>query len=75
MGGVVWLLPVCLGMGLAGLLAFLWCLHSGQYEDLHGASQRILFADDTAPPGRAGSTVGTKHRTPGEDVATAPPGN
>lgn len=28
-----------------GLVAFLWSLKNGQYEDLKGASQRILFDD------------------------------
>ena len=30
---------------ILGLAAFLWALKSGQYDDLDGAAQRILFDD------------------------------
>jgi cbb3-type cytochrome oxidase maturation protein len=41
-----YLIPVALALGLAGLAAFLWSLRSGQYDDLDGAAERILFDDD-----------------------------
>ena len=41
------LLSVVLGAG--GLALFLWTLRSGQYDDLEGAANRILFDD---PPKR-----------------------
>ena len=44
---VLWIL-----LGLLGLAAFLWSLRSGQYEDLEGAAERILFDDDEPPPAR-----------------------
>jgi cbb3-type cytochrome oxidase maturation protein len=40
------LVPIALGLGLAGLAAFMWSLSSGQYDDLDGAAQRILEDDD-----------------------------
>ena len=43
---LVYLVPLALLMGLLGLVAFLWNLRSGQYEDLDGAAARILFDDD-----------------------------
>jgi cbb3-type cytochrome oxidase maturation protein len=43
-----YLIPVALLMGAVGLGAFLWSLRSGQYEDLDGAAERILFDDDDA---------------------------
>lgn len=43
---LVYLVPLALFLGLLGLLAFLWTLRSGQYEDLDGAAARILFDDD-----------------------------
>ena len=43
---LVWLIPVALGLGLAGLVAFLWALKSGQFDDLDGAANRILFDDE-----------------------------
>lgn len=46
MNVLVYLVPMALGLGLAGLFAFLWSLRSGQYEDLEGAALRILEDDD-----------------------------
>ena len=44
------LIPVALFLGGLGLAAFVWALKSGQFDDLDGASMRILndHADD--PP-------------------------
>ncbi len=47
------LIPVALFLGLLGLAAFLWALRSGQFEDLDGAANRILFDDDNPPPGES----------------------
>ena len=44
------LIPVSVGLGLAGLLAFLWTLRSNQYGDLEGDQSRVLF-DEKDPPG------------------------
>ena len=33
-------------LGFTGLVAFLWSLKSGQYEDMDGAAERILLDDD-----------------------------
>ena len=41
-----YLIPISIGLGLLGLGAFLWALSSGQYEDLDGAAERILYDDD-----------------------------
>lgn len=43
---IVYLIPVALGLGLLGLIDFLWSVNSGQYEDLDGAAHRILMDDD-----------------------------
>jgi cbb3-type cytochrome oxidase maturation protein len=45
-----WLVPIALGMGVAGLMAFLWSMRSGQYEDLDGAAERVLLADAADAP-------------------------
>lgn len=50
MSVLVYLIPIALFLGLLGLAAFLWSLKSGQYEDLDGAAERILFDEDEAPP-------------------------
>ncbi len=46
MSGLLVLIPVALFLGSLGLIAFLWSLKSGQYEDLEGAAHRILEEDD-----------------------------
>jgi len=50
MSDLVWLVPIALGMGLVGLIAFLWSMRSGQYEDLDGAAERVLLADAAETP-------------------------
>lgn len=44
------LIPAALLLGLGGLLAFLWTVKSGQYDDLDGAAARILIDDDADNP-------------------------
>ena len=43
---LIFLVPAALLLGLLGLVAFLWSLKTGQYDDLEGAAERILFDDD-----------------------------
>ncbi|WP_299196603.1 cbb3-type cytochrome oxidase assembly protein CcoS [uncultured Erythrobacter sp.] len=51
MTGLAFLIPIALLMGLAGLGAFFWAMRSGQYDDMDGASHRILIDDeDEAEP-------------------------
>ena len=52
MSGLVYLIPIAIGMGLIGLCAFLWSLRSGQYEDMDGAAARIIFDEDKPETGR-----------------------
>ena len=57
MSYLAWLLPIALGMGVAGLAAFFWSLRDGQYDDMQGAPERILLAQEedrplTYPPQR-----------------------
>jgi len=42
---LLFLIPIALCLGGLGLAAFLWALRSGQYDDMDGAAQRILFDD------------------------------
>jgi cbb3-type cytochrome oxidase maturation protein len=46
MSGLTFLIPVALLLGLLGLIAFLWSLSAGQYEDLDGAAVRILIDEE-----------------------------
>jgi cbb3-type cytochrome oxidase maturation protein len=57
MSYLAWLVPIALGMGIAGLLAFLWSMRSGQYEDLDGAAERVLLADAADAPLRQDNEV------------------
>jgi len=60
MTGLLFLIPIALVMGLGGLLAFLWALNSGQYDDLDGAAGRVLFDD---PPTRPADSVNPSQQT------------
>ncbi|MEN9719041.1 MAG: cbb3-type cytochrome oxidase assembly protein CcoS [Pseudomonadota bacterium] len=46
MNGLALLIPIALGMGGVGLLAFFWALRRGQFDDLDGAAARILIDDE-----------------------------
>ncbi len=50
MNVLLYLIPVALLLGCAGLLAFLWSLKSGQYEDLEGAAHRVLDDENDDRP-------------------------
>ena len=50
MGILVYLVPIALGLGVIGLLGFLWALKSGQFEDLDGAAERILYDEEDEEP-------------------------
>jgi len=43
---LIYLIPIALVLGGVGLVAFIWALRSGQFEDLDGAAMRILNDDD-----------------------------
>lgn len=49
MADFLYLVPLALGLGVIGLVSFLWALRSGQYEDIDGAAERVLFEDDDRP--------------------------
>jgi cbb3-type cytochrome oxidase maturation protein len=46
MNVLVFLVPIALALGISGLVAFLWSLRGGQYEDSEGAAWRILSDED-----------------------------
>ena len=46
MSVLLYLIPLALVLGIAGLAAFVWALKSGQYDDMEGAARRILLDDD-----------------------------
>jgi cbb3-type cytochrome oxidase maturation protein len=50
---LAWLVPAALLLGALGLVAFLWALRSGQFEDLEGAAYRALEDDPLEAPDEA----------------------
>lgn len=52
MSDYYYLIPVALALGAVGLGAFLWSLKRGQYDDLDGAAERILFDQDVPLPSK-----------------------
>jgi cbb3-type cytochrome oxidase maturation protein len=50
MNGIVVLIPIALGLGLAGLAAFFWSIKDGQFDDPDGSALRILDDDDRPTP-------------------------
>jgi cbb3-type cytochrome oxidase maturation protein len=49
MNMLIYLIPIALFMGGIGLVAFLWSLKSGQYDDMDGAAWRVITQDDDKP--------------------------
>lgn len=45
------LIPLSIVLGAAFLLAFVWAVRSGQYDDTSTPSMRILFEDRQQRPG------------------------
>lgn len=54
MTGLAYLIPVALGLGLLGLLAFFWAMRAGQFDDLEGAAMRMLIDEDDGVDGDVG---------------------
>jgi len=46
------LIPVSVCLGALGLVACIWTLRHGQYEDLEGDAARVLLDDDDRPDGK-----------------------
>lgn len=47
---IVYLIPVALFLGGLGLIAFMWSVRTGQYDDPDGAAHRILVDEDRPLP-------------------------
>ncbi len=52
MNSLLILIPAALVLGLLGLCGFLWAMRVGQFDDLDGAAQRILYDDADCDQGR-----------------------
>jgi cbb3-type cytochrome oxidase maturation protein len=58
MSTLVFLVPLALILGGVALVAFLWSLRSGQYDDLDGAAERIFLDDIADRSGAEGAPSG-----------------
>jgi cbb3-type cytochrome oxidase maturation protein len=43
---LLYLIPIALTLGLAGLVAFFWALRNNQFDDLDGAAHRMLREEE-----------------------------
>lgn len=69
---LTYLIPISLVLGTGALVLFLWSLWSGQYEDLDGAAERILYDEDVPLPPAKPSPGGQPEETVVEPIrATA----
>lgn len=68
MSVLLYLVPAALSLGLLGLVAFLWSLRSGQYDDIEGAAVRVLSDDDLADDLREAA-----HERPDRNALTGEP--
>jgi cbb3-type cytochrome oxidase maturation protein len=50
MTSLAWLIPCALALGGLALVAFLWAMRSGQFEDLEGAGWRAIQDEDPEGP-------------------------
>jgi cbb3-type cytochrome oxidase maturation protein len=73
MGDAMFLMPLAILMSGAALAAFVWNLSNGQYEDLAGAAERVLY-DDRERPGEAPGQLRI-NREPTSSPAADPFGN
>ena len=46
MEALIYLIPIAFFILVCGVAIFLWAVKSGQYDDLDGAAERILYDDD-----------------------------
>lgn len=67
MNALLLLIPIALGLGVLGLLAFLWSIKSGQFDDLEGAAERILYDDDVPFPTEVPASQNTEN-APKKDI-------
>jgi cbb3-type cytochrome oxidase maturation protein len=46
------LLPGMLLLGIIGVAVFFWAVRNGQYDDMEGSANRVLFDDEDDPTSR-----------------------
>jgi cbb3-type cytochrome oxidase maturation protein len=46
MTAIIYLIPISIGLGLCGLLGFLWSIRTKQYDNMESDAFRALNAED-----------------------------
>lgn len=64
MSDFLFLVPIAIGLGMAGLASFMWTIRNGQYDDLEGAAQPILFEGHDGPDYDVGAPTGQSDTNP-----------
>ncbi|MQP67573.1 cbb3-type cytochrome oxidase assembly protein CcoS [Niveispirillum sp. SYP-B3756] len=62
MTALLFLIPLALLLGLAGLAGFMWSVRSGQFDDLDGAAVRVLYDDGKPLPAVPDQTAPSKEK-------------
>lgn len=58
------LIPISLAVSIASAAIFLWSTDSGQFDDLDGPGDRIVFDDDSVPEQVGAEEVGSSTTSP-----------
>lgn len=59
------MIPLAILLATGIVAAFIWAVRSGQFDDLEGPANRILFDDDDLPPpSRADNAEGESKKGP-----------
>jgi len=61
-------LPIALLLALAGVIAFIWSVRSGQMDDLETPALRLLGEDDERRPGGQSNGPRSDDAHPNDDV-------
>jgi cbb3-type cytochrome oxidase maturation protein len=61
-------LPIALLLALAGVIAFIWSVRSGQMDDLETPALRIFGEDDERRPGGQSNNPRKQDLPPNDDV-------
>lgn len=58
MSALIILIPVSIGMGLVGLVAFFWALRANQFDDPEGSAWRVIAPEDAPAAAERGRDAG-----------------
>ncbi|MFV0491915.1 MAG: cbb3-type cytochrome oxidase assembly protein CcoS [Pseudorhodobacter sp.] len=59
------LIPLSIGLGLIGLVSYIWALRNGQFDDPDGAAWRIMMSGNPPEPEGKSHEEPTPNKKPG----------